>query len=137
VIAGDGEERAPLEALVARLGLSDRVTLAGRLGDGQLLDYLARCRAVCFPPLEEDYGFVTAEAFASRKGVITCRDSGGPAELVEDGISGFITEPTAAELGTALKRVMDDRALAERLGAGGYERGSTLSWADAVSRLTS
>jgi len=37
-----------------------------------------------FPPFEEDYGFVTAEAFASGKAVITCRDSGGPAELVED-----------------------------------------------------
>ena len=58
-------------------------TFAGRLTDEQLVDHLARCRAVCFPPFEEDYGFVTVEAFASRKAVITCRDSGGPAELVE------------------------------------------------------
>ena len=48
----------------------------------QMLDHLARCRAVCFPPYDEDYGFVTVEAFASRKAVVTCSDSGGPAELV-------------------------------------------------------
>ena len=33
-----------------------------------MLDHLARCRAVCFTPLDEDYGFVTVEAFASREG---------------------------------------------------------------------
>src|SRR5215210_235066 len=40
VIAGDGEERDRLHALVASLGLADRVTLAGRLTDAQLLDHL-------------------------------------------------------------------------------------------------
>ena len=96
VIAGEGEERGALEAL-------DRATRARRSRDArraacpttQLLDHLARCRAVCFPPLDEDYGFVTVEAFASRKAVITCRDSGGPAELVEDGVTGFVCEPDA------------------------------------------
>jgi len=137
VIAGEGEELGRLRALIERCGVSDRVRLAGHFGDAELVDHLARCRAVCFPPLDEDYGFVTAEAFASRKGVITCRDSGGPAELVDDGVSGFITEPTAAALGAALRRVMDDAALAERLGAAAYERGAKLTWEGAVQRLTS
>ena len=136
-IAGEGEELDRLKALIDRCGVSDRVQLIGRIGETELLDHLARCRAVCFPPLDEDYGFVTMEAFASRKAVITCRDSGGPAELVEDGVSGFITEPTAAELGAALRRVIDDAALADRLGAAAYERGSKLSWRDTVARLTS
>jgi glycosyltransferase involved in cell wall biosynthesis len=100
-----------------------------------MLDHLARCRAVCFPPLEEDYGFVTAEAFASRKAVITCRDSGGPAELVEDGVSGFVSEPTPQALSAALRRVMDDAALAERMGAAAAAAGAKLNWADAVRQL--
>ena len=79
VIGGEGEEHARLTALAAELGVADRVTLTGSLSDAELLDHLARCRAVCFPPLDEDYGFVTAEAFASGKAVVTCRDSGGPA----------------------------------------------------------
>ena len=72
---------------------------SGRLTEDQLIAELATCRAVCFPPFQEDYGFVTVEAFASRKAVITCRDSGGPAELVKDGVNGFVCEPTPEALG--------------------------------------
>jgi len=136
VIAGEGEEEARLRALIERLGLDDRVTLAGRLSDAEVLDHLARCRAVVFPPFEEDYGFVTAEAFASRKPVVTCRDSGGPAELVEDGVQGFVCEPTAPSLAIALQTLMDDRAQAEAMGAAAFAAGVKLNWADAVRALT-
>ena len=55
-----------------------------------MLDHLANFRAVCFPPYTKT-GFVTVEAhFASRKPVVTCSDSGGPAELVIDGVSGKV-----------------------------------------------
>jgi glycosyltransferase involved in cell wall biosynthesis len=137
VVAGEGEDRDRLEALAARLELMDRVTFTGRLSDAHLVDHLARCRAVCFPPFEEDYGFVTAEAFASRKAVITCRDSGGPAELVDDGVSGFISEPTPHALSVSLRRVMDDAGLAERMGEAAAVRGAKLNWAETVRQLTS
>lgn len=136
VLAGDGSERERLEALVRQRGLADRVTLTGRLSDDQLLDHLARCRVVCFPPLEEDYGFVTAEAFASHKAVITCRDSGGPAELVEDEVSGFVCEPTPAALAVALARAMRGDGSAERLGTTAFAAGARLNWADTVKALT-
>jgi glycosyltransferase involved in cell wall biosynthesis len=136
VIAGEGEERGRLQGMIDRLQLSPRVTLAGRLGDDQLLDHLARCRAVCFPPLLEDYGFVTAEAFASRKPVVTCRDSGGPAELVQDGVQGFVCEPTPVSLACALRRLVDDQALAERMGGAAAEASARLNWAEAVRLLT-
>jgi len=137
VIAGEGEERDRLLGLIASLGLAGRVSLAGRLDDAQLLDHLARCRAVCFPPLDEDYGFVTVEAFASRKAVVTCRDSGGPAELVEDGTNGFVTEPTPQALAAALRRLMDDAALAERMGVAAALAASRLTWSETVRVLTS
>jgi glycosyltransferase involved in cell wall biosynthesis len=137
VIAGDGEEYERLRALITRLGLEDRVSLAGRLTEPQLLDHLARCRVVCFPPFEEDYGFVTAEAFASRKAVVTCRDSGGPAELVEDGVNGFVCDPTPQSLSSTLRRVMDDEPLAERMGTAAFAAGSKLNWEDTVRVLTS
>jgi glycosyltransferase involved in cell wall biosynthesis len=137
ILAGDGEERERLQALATRLGVAGRVTFAGRLSDSEVIDHLARCRAVCFPPFEEDYGFVTAEAFASRKAVITCRDSGGPAELVEDDVSGLVCEPTPQALASALARVMGDVTIAERLGTAALAKGATLNWRDAVARLTS
>jgi glycosyltransferase involved in cell wall biosynthesis len=135
VIAGGGEERESLERLTADLGVASRVTFAGRLTDEQMLDALARCRGVVFSPLQEDYGFVTAEAFASRKAVITCRDSGGPAELVEDGISGFVTEPDPASLGAAMRRLAEDAALAERIGSAAFAAGAKLSWPAVVRSL--
>jgi glycosyltransferase involved in cell wall biosynthesis len=136
VIGGEGEERGNLEALIKELGLTDRVTLAGPLTEAQLLDHLARCRVVCFPPLDEDYGFVTVEAFASGKPVITCRDSGGPVELVQDGITGLVAEPSPAALAAAIRRVMEDRPLAEKMGASAQTAAARLSWADSVKQLT-
>ncbi len=136
VIAGDGEERDRLARLVVERDLSDRVTLAGAVTQPELLHYLAHCRAVCFPPLHEDYGFVTVEAFASRKAVVTCIDSGGPAELVEDGVHGYVCEPTAPALATRLRQLMDDAELAERLGQQAYERGAAITWSEAVRKLT-
>ena len=136
VIAGDGESRTALAALARELGIDARVTLTGVLSDAQVLDHLARCRAVCFPPLGEDYGFVTVEAFASSKAVITCRDSGGPAELVKPGVNGFVCDPTPESLAEALASVMEDKTLAERLGAAARDTGATLTWRNAVAKLT-
>ena len=112
------------------------MSLIGALNDEQLVDHLARCRAVCFPPLDEDYGFVTAEAFASAKAVVTCHDSGGPVELVEDGVNGTICEPTPAGLATALNRFMANGSQAETMGRAGLESARRLQWADAVKALT-
>ena len=136
VIAGDGEERPRLEALIARHGLNGRVRLAGPVGDDELLQYLAGCRAVCFPPVQEDFGFVTVEAFASSKAVVTCADSGGPVELVQNGVNGFVCQPNAASLAAALRTLTDDTALAERMGAAAFASGRHLNWPDAVRQLT-
>lgn len=135
VIAGDGECRADLERLATALGVADRVHFLGRIDDAVLLDQLARCRAVCFPTEDEDYGLVTVEAFASSKAVITCRDSGGPAEIVRDGVSGFIADPDARAIAGAVGRVMEDRALAARLGANAAAQAAEMRWAAVVRRL--
>ena len=135
VVAGDGEQAAELRALASRMGVESRVTFLGRVDESEILMHLGRCRAVCFTPFAEDYGFVTIEAFASAKAVVTCRDSGGPAELVEDGRTGVTCEPAPSAVAAALARLSDDRALAEALGAAGQARASTITWRDAVSRL--
>jgi glycosyltransferase involved in cell wall biosynthesis len=135
VIGGDGEERARIEGLIASLGLQDRVVLVGRLDDAGLVEQLSRCRVVCFPPFEEDYGFVTVEAFASAKAVITCRDSGGPVELVAHGETGLVCDPTPAALASALRTLADDRPLAERMGRHARARAEELSWRRTVAAL--
>ena len=135
VIVGDGEEASTLRQMAEEHSLGSRVMFAGTLPDGELLDYLAGCRVVCFPSAQEDYGLVTVEAFASAKGVITCTDSGGPAELVQHGESGLICAPDSRSLAGVLGKVMDDAALAERLGNGARERVKEITWERTLEHL--
>ena len=135
VIAGEGGEEEVLRSAIQRNRLSDRVKLIGRIDDDALVDHLAKCRAVCFPPLDEDYGFVTVEAFASRKPVITCVDSGGPTELVHDGIEGFVCAPTPDSLASAISRIMTERALSVQMGEKAHAVAREMSWERIVKTL--
>lgn len=135
VIMGRGPERASLTALIKDRGLEGRIVLIDETDDATMLDRYARCRAVFFAPFQEDYGFVTAEAFASRKPVLTTADSGGPAELVEDGRTGFVTPPRPEALADKLDLLAEDKNLAERLGANAYDVAAGLSWDGVVARL--
>ena len=135
VLAGEGETHRDVTALVQARGLAGRVTLPGRLDEAALVAHLARCRAVVFPPVGEDYGFVTVEAFSAARPVITCTDSGGPAELVVDAATGFVAEPTPASLARAFRRVIDDRDLAARLGHAGALVAARLTWPETVRKL--
>jgi glycosyltransferase involved in cell wall biosynthesis len=135
VVIGDGDQAGALRDLAAELGIGDRVRFEGAVGTEQLTRHLARCRAVCFPPFNEDYGFVTVEAFASRKPVITCTDSGGPTELVHDGVEGLVCAPTPEAIANSLARLMADRSLAERMGAAGSRVAAAMTWERAVRTL--
>lgn len=135
LIGGEGEERPRLERIIAEEKLGSRVTLLGRLDEVQLVEHLARCRAVCFTPYDEDYGFVTIEAFSASKPVITCRDSGGPAELVRDGVNGLIAEPHAQGLAVAMARVMTDETAARTMGSAAASAAASITWEHAVAKL--
>lgn len=135
VVAGEGDDLGRLAALARDLGVDARIRFVGRLDEAGLLEHYARCRAVCFTPRAEDYGFITAEAFASRKPVVACVDSGGPAELIDAGRSGFLCAPEPLAVAQALGQLMDDSARAERFGAAGAERVAALTWPATIARL--
>ncbi len=135
VIIGDGPEREHLQRLVRHHRLGRRVLLLGPAEESSVLSHYGRCLAVYFSPINEDYGFVTGEAFSSRKAVITTRDSGGPAELVENGQTGFVVEPTPLDLARTFDRLAEDKRLAERMGARGHQFISRLTWPRTVDRL--
>jgi glycosyltransferase involved in cell wall biosynthesis len=135
VVAGEGEEEPRLRARIAELGLEGRVELLGGVGEEELVERYARCRAVYFAPWNEDYGFVTLEAFRSGKAVLTAHDSGGPAELVRDGVSGFVTEPTAEAMAARLDLLARDRGQAERMGRSALAASAEHTWARAVEAL--
>jgi glycosyltransferase involved in cell wall biosynthesis len=121
VVAGDGTSRGALDALVAELGLGSRVQLVGRVPDDALLDLYAGARGVFFAPYDEDYGYVTLEAFLAHKPVVTASDSGGTLEFVSDGVNGFVAAPEPEALAAAVTRLVGDDALAARLGGAGRQ----------------
>ena len=106
------------------------------MDDDRLVELYAGCRALLFAPYEEDYGYVTLEAFLSRKPVITARDSGGTLEFVVDGVNGYVCEPTTDALAAAVNRLGADAALAASLGERGQAVAANITWDHVVDRLT-
>ena len=92
---------------------------------------------VIFPPVDEDYGYVTPEAMRASKAVLTLRDAGGAAEFVEHQRSGFIEQPDARSLAMAMSRAWNDHAMVERMGAEARKRVDSidLSWERIVDNL--
>lgn len=135
VLAGTGSLAAELAALAERVGVSDRLDMPGFVSDDALVGLFGRARAVVYAPYDEDYGFVTLQAFLAGVPVVTADDSGGVLEWVTDGETGLVTDGSPQGLAVALDRLCDDPDLAARLGAAGRERVLGLSWDHVVSTL--
>jgi glycosyltransferase involved in cell wall biosynthesis len=135
VVAGRGGLLDDLRRRARQHGLGDRVDLRGFVADEELVELYAGALAVVYAPNDEDYGYVTLQAFFAGKPVITAADSGGVLEWVEDGVTGFVTDGSAAAVGAAIDRLAADPALAERMGAAGHRRVADLDWGPVVAEL--
>jgi glycosyltransferase involved in cell wall biosynthesis len=125
-VADTPEYSWQLRRLAAEKGVESHLTWLGGVAEEKKLELYAGCRAVIFPPLDEDYGYVTLEAMLAGKAVITCTDSGGPLEFVQDKRTGLICHPAPQTVAAALDRLWEDPVLAARLGQGGFEHYSEL-----------
>jgi glycosyltransferase involved in cell wall biosynthesis len=135
LVAGEGPLRQSLEATAAQAGVADRITWTGGIDAHALVDLYAGALGVVFPPFDEDYGYITLEAFLSRKPVVTTTDAGGPLEFVDDGVTGIVAEPSPESIGAAIARLADDRRRAQSLGDNGYDRARAITWDGVVERL--
>jgi glycosyltransferase involved in cell wall biosynthesis len=137
---GRPDDAGRIEQAIERCGVGERVRLlSGRISEDEKRDLLANTLACAYVPFDEDwYGYASLEAFESRKPVITCVDSGGTLELVEDGVTGLVVQPDPVSLAEAMDSLRADPARARRLGASGAERLDALriSWDHVVERLT-
>jgi glycosyltransferase involved in cell wall biosynthesis len=135
LIAGNGTQRENLEALASELGIGDRVTFLGTIDDERLVEMYAGALAVVYAPFDEDYGYVTLEAFLAAKPVITARDSGGTLEFVEHGLNGVIADPEPAAIASAIDEFASNHGRARALGEAGCDRASTVTWDGVIERL--
>ena len=127
---GRGSIEAELRALANQLNLQDKVVFAGFVTDDKLNQHYNLADIVAMPNTEEagdieGFGMVFLEANAAGKPVIGGR-SGGTAEAVADGESGFLVDSDEDfELRDALQQLLTDPNLRVRMGEMGMQRART------------
>ena len=120
LVAGDGPDARKLEALVQKLGLTQRVRFLGWRSD--IADLIATADFLVCPSRSEPLGNIVIEAWAGHLPVVATA-SEGPGWLITDGEDGLLVPvDDDRALATAIARVSDDRDLATRLAVAGYKR---------------
>jgi glycosyltransferase involved in cell wall biosynthesis len=135
IVVGEGSQRHVAEQAAVESGVADRVVFAGNPSSDELVELYAGALAVIYAPFDEDYGYVTLEAFLSSKPVVTATDSGGTLEFVRDGENGYICPPDPEAIGLAVARLAADPALARQLGTRGRARAAQVTWDGVVEQL--
>lgn len=119
VVAGDGDDRPRLERAAAPLGAAVRFTRA--VDDAQLAALYRDCAFFVMPSREEGFGLVFLEAMRAGKACIGA--VGAAAELIEDGVTGFVVDPDdSGDVEKTVVRLFQEPALAARLGEAGALR---------------
>jgi glycosyltransferase involved in cell wall biosynthesis len=131
-LAGEGPERASLEALAAELGIADRVLFLGQRSD--IPELLAASDVFALPSLYEGSSLALLEAMAAGRALVSSA-IGGTDELIDDGESGLLVPPgDAAALAAALRRLLSDEALRASLAHRARQRVERDFTRDAMAR---
>jgi glycosyltransferase involved in cell wall biosynthesis len=137
LIAGTGGLESTLKKMAQDLGLQQRVKFLGFVDDDELLKLYANCFAVFFAPYDEDYGYITLEAFLSNKPVITCKDSGGVMEFAEHDVNSKVAETAEpALLAEYINQLYQNRSFCRDLGNNGYNKVKNINWNNVIEMLT-
>jgi glycosyltransferase involved in cell wall biosynthesis len=135
IVVGEGSRQDAVTRAAAEAGIAERVVFAGRTGGDDLVALYAGALAVIYAPFDEDYGYVTLEAFLAAKPVVTASDSGGTLEFVRDGENGFVCAPDPEAIGRAIARLAEDPDLARQLGERGRAQAARITWDGVVEQL--
>ena len=142
-IAGRGPYLDTLKTLVAELGLQRQVRCLGFISSSERLKLYQRCAVYLMPSRAiderrdfEGFGITFLEANACGKPVIGGR-SGGVADAVLDGVTGFLVDPNSpADIAVKTLRLLRDPALARKLGQQGRERVEReLNWENTTRKV--
>lgn len=132
LIAGTGSAELQLREMAEG---DQRIRFLGFVADDDMPELYANTLAVPFTPRDEDYGLVTVEAMRSGKPVITCSDSGGPCELVRDGVNGFISAPEPEALAAKITHLCQHRENARAMGKEAQRFVEHISWTTVLDGL--
>jgi glycosyltransferase involved in cell wall biosynthesis len=124
VVIGAGPRLPSLVGLSRRLRVLDRVRFCPAVSDEELPRFLALADVFVFPSQNrlEGFGLAVAEAMAAGLPVVVA-DLPGVREVIEPGREGLLAEPLMrGDLANKVRMLLDDPALAKRMGRAGRER---------------
>ncbi|MDD2768545.1 MAG: glycosyltransferase family 4 protein [Methylococcus sp.] len=133
MVAGTG----PLEDALKQASARDpRIEWLGYVSDRRLEELYAGALAVLFMPEQEDYGLIALEGMLAGKPIITAHDSGGPTELVEHGVTGWVVAPEPKALAGAIEELLADPEQGLLMGERAAERARMVGWAPILEWMT-
>jgi glycosyltransferase involved in cell wall biosynthesis len=124
-VVGDGPMQVPWEALALELGVADRVTFYGRVGDADLPEHYCMADVFVLPAnaRSEAFGMVLLEAMACGLPCITTEVGSGTSWVVQDGITGLVVPPRDPQaLAGAIRSLLDDPERLSKMGQAGRAR---------------
>lgn len=133
VAVGNPRHRSgSLQATADRLGIGHRVVVTGPVPADDLRLLYSHADCFVFPSRHEGFGFPVLEAMACGAPVVTSRTTSLP-EIAGD--AALLVDPTSAEeMGEAIRRVLSDAALGDRLRQRGFARAKQFTWEAAARR---
>lgn len=129
-----------VKSFIQRNKLSHKIELIDRwITEEEKINLFSNALAAAYIPYDEDsYGYPSLEASHSKKAIVTCRDSGGTLELIEDGYNGYITEPDPKMLAETFDKLYKDKSKTQKMGENALARleNININWEHVVRRLT-
>jgi glycogen(starch) synthase len=130
VIAGEGPERARLQQRMAEMGLTERVSLPGRLNRGEVIAVMNGAETIVMPSRVEPFGMVALEAWRAGVPVVVSSHGGAP-EFVANGVSGLVVDPfDVAALAAAIGSTLESRSLRSHLVVEGHSALRRFQWSE-------
>lgn len=120
------------------LNIRHKIIFLGEISEEEKLKYYSKALAVIYPPLNEDYGYITLESLLSEKPVITCLDSGGPLEFIKHNINGFVVEADPEAIAEKIDELYLNRDRTKKMGQEGKRiiEEMNITWNRVVEVLT-
>jgi glycosyltransferase involved in cell wall biosynthesis len=115
-IIGKGPAKAKLQRLATKLGVADQITWLGILEKSDdVYAHMKAAKVLVLPSKREGFGMVVIEANASATPVLTANFAGNAAkDLIQDGMNGYVFEPTRDGLSAALEKTLKELKKLER-----------------------
>ncbi len=142
IVAGvceDQDYNLQIQQTIRKNKLEDKIQFENRwITNEEKYTLMANCLGSMYLAYKEDScGFVSMEAFYCGKPVITCSDSGGTMELIEDQKTGFVCEPDAKSIAAAIDKLYMDKKKAAEMGFAAQKEiiRRDITWENTIRRL--